>query len=120
MLRRFVLAFLAFARIILPMTFSLAVLAAPPARPQPMQLPGCDRNLADTGASVAAMQARIKGLGTAAGPEICTATRLYFLEMVKARAITALCKSGAERERDLGRLDADVAYINESIAERCL
>jgi hypothetical protein len=40
--------------------------------------------------------------------------------MVKARAVTALCKSGAERERELGRLDADVHEVNEAIAARCL
>jgi len=39
--------------------------------------------------------------------------------MVKARAVTALCKSGPERDRDLGRLDADVAHINDAIAARC-
>jgi hypothetical protein len=119
-LRRFVLAFFAFVGLIVPATFGLAVLAAPPARPEPVQLPGCDRNLAAASAGVAAMQARIKSLGSATGRETCTATRLYFLEVVKARAVTALCKSGAERERDLGRFDADVAHINEAIATRCL
>jgi hypothetical protein len=43
-----------------------------------------------------------------------------FLEVVKARAVTALCKSGTERERDLGRFDVDVAHANEAIAARCL
>ena len=33
--------------------------------------------------------------------------------------MTALCKSGTERERELGRLDADVEHINEAIAARC-
>ena len=51
--------------------------------------------------------------------EACAATRLYFLEVVKARAITALCKNGSERERKLGRLDADVETINSTIAARC-
>lgn len=46
--------------------------------------------------------------------------RLYFLELVKARAVTALCKNGAERDRDLGRFDADVEHTNEAIAARCL
>jgi hypothetical protein len=119
-LKRFVLAFFAFVGMIIPTAFALALLAAPPARPEPAQPPGCDRNLADASANIAAMQARIKKLGVAAGPEICTATRLYFLEVVKARAVTALCKTGAERERDLGRFDADVAHINEAIAARCL
>ena len=40
-------------------------------------------------------------------------------ELVKARAVTALCKSGPERERELGRFDADVEHINEAIAARC-
>jgi len=34
--------------------------------------------------------------------------------------MTALCKSGPERERELGRLDADVEHINGAIAARCL
>lgn len=119
MLKRFLLALLAFVGLIIPVTFVLALLAAPPARPEPVQPPGCDRNLANATASVAAMQARIKNLSTTGGAEICTATRLYFLEVVKARAVTALCKTGAERERDLGRFDADVEHINEAIAARC-
>jgi len=115
-LTRFVVAFVAFV----PATFAMAVLAAPPARPEAPHLSGCDRNLADASASVAAMQARIKSLSGVDKLEMCTATRFYFLEVVKARAVTALCKSGAERERDLGRLDADVAHINDAIAARCL
>ncbi len=65
------------------------------------------------------MQARVKSRQSADGPEICTATQLYFLELVKARAVTATCKDGPERERELGRLDADVEHINEAIAARC-
>jgi hypothetical protein len=65
------------------------------------------------------MQSRVKRLGSAAGPAACHATRLYFLEVVKARAFTAQCKDGADREHDLDRLDADVEHINTAIAERC-
>ncbi|HEY6024332.1 MAG TPA: hypothetical protein VIV34_09165 [Pseudolabrys sp.] len=118
MLKRFVVAFLAFTALIIPGAFALALLTAPTARPEPVQ-PGCDRNLANASAGVAAMQARLKGLGGATGPEICTVTRLYFLELVKARAVTALCKNGPERDRDLGRFDADVEHTNEAIAARC-
>ena len=81
---------------------------------------GCDRNLANASASVAAMQARVKSLSRVDASEVCTATRLYFLEIVKARAMTAVCKTGSERERDLGRLDVDVEQANEAIAARCL
>jgi hypothetical protein len=119
MLKRFLLAFVAFNSLIVPAAFALALLAAPPAIPAPFQPPGCDRNLADASTNVATMQARLKGLDAKEGKDICTATRLYFLEVVKARAITALCKSGPERERELGRFDADVEHINEAIAARC-
>lgn len=118
MLKRFVLAFFAFVGLVIPAAFVLALLAAPAARPEPVQ-PGCDRNLANATAGVATLQARLKGLGTGSGPEMCNATRLYFLELVKARAVVALCKNGPERERDLGRFDADVEHTNEAIAARC-
>jgi|SRR5689334_4258978 len=117
MLNRFIFAFIAFIGLIVPGAFALALLGAPPASPAPLQLPGCDRNLTDASTNVAATQARLKGLD--AKEDICSATRLYFLEVVKARAVTALCKSGVERERELGRLDADVEHINEAIAARC-
>jgi len=119
MLRRFVFAFIAFVGLIVPGTFVLALLAAPPARPQPVERPGCERTLAGAAANVAAMQARLKKLGTAPGTETCNAARLYFLEAVKARAVTAACKVGPERDRELGRLDADVEQSNAAIAARC-
>jgi hypothetical protein len=112
---RFVVACVAFVGLI-----TMAVLAAPPARQDAPHLPGCDRNLANASAGVATMQARIKSLSGVDSSEICKATRLYFLEVVKARAVTALCKSGTEREHDLGRFDVDVAHANEAIAARCL
>jgi hypothetical protein len=118
-LKRFLTTFLAFIGLIVPTAFVLALLVAPPAQPEPLQPAGCDRNLADASASVAAMQARTKSLGASGGPEICSATRLYFLELVKARALTPVCKTGAERERDLGRFDSDVEHTNEAIAARC-
>ncbi|MFZ1003308.1 MAG: hypothetical protein WCF80_26675 [Pseudolabrys sp.] len=62
MLKRFVRAFLAFVGIIVPGTFALALLIAPPAHPEPVQPSGCERGLADVNANVAAMQARIKKL----------------------------------------------------------
>jgi len=118
-LKRFIYAFLAFIGLIVPGTFALALLMAPPAPAAPLEPPGCDRNLADASAGIATMQARIKRLAAAPGPETCAATRLYFLEVVKARALTAACKSGPDRDRELGRLDADVEQINEAIAARC-
>lgn len=118
MLKRFVLTFLAFIALIVPAALLMAMLVAP-ASPAPLERPGCDNTLANALAGVAAMQARVNSLGAAPGPAICSATRLYFLEVVKARAVTALCKDGPDRERELGRLDADVEHINEANAGRC-
>ena len=119
MIKRFLFALFAFIGLIIPAAVGFAVLEAPPANPAPIRLPGCDHNLAQATSSVAAMQAKFKDTAAKEGPDTCTATRLYFLEVVKARAVTALCKSGPERERELGRLDADVEHINEAIAARC-
>lgn len=115
MAKRFILRAITFIGLVFPAAFALALLAAP-AQPAPLEQPGCDRNLADAYANVTSLQARMKA---AHGAEACATTRLYFLEMVKARAITAQCKSGPDHERELGRLDADVETINTTIAARC-
>src|SRR4029078_7442080 len=73
MLKRFLFAFIAFIGLIVPAAFALALLAAPPATPAPLQLPGCDRNLADASTNVAAMQTRLKGLDAREGKDVCTA-----------------------------------------------
>jgi len=113
-LRRFLTAFAAFLGLIIPGSFGLALLAAP----APLDPPGCEENLRSAGASVAAMQTRVQNSGRDVAQK-CTLTRLYFLEVVKARAVTALCKNGADRDSELGRLDADVENINSSIASQC-
>lgn len=118
MLKRFILAFAGFVGLILPATFAMALLMAPAVPAATQEPQGCERSRAEANAGVATLQARVKTISTA-GPEMCSATRLYFLEVVKARAVTAVCKSGPERDRELGRLDADVAHINEAIAARC-
>jgi hypothetical protein len=122
MVRRFVFAFLGFIGLIIPATFGLALLAAP-AQPKPISssvmMPGCEHNLAAANISLSTTQARFKSLGAAPGPATCSATRLYFLEIVKTRAVTAVCRRGPERDRELGRLDADVEHVNEVIASRC-
>jgi hypothetical protein len=116
--KRFIVAFFTFIGLIIPAAFVMALLVSP-ARPQPLRQPGCERHLAEAVANMASQQARVKRLGAAHGTEACSATRLYFLEAVKARAVTALCESGPERDRDLGRLDADVETINSAIAASC-
>lgn len=115
MAKRFLLRAVTFVGLIIPAAFALALLAAP-AQPATIEQPGCDRNLADAQANVTTLQARMKA---AHGREVCPATQFYFLEVVKTRAITAQCKSGPDRERELGRLDADVESLNNVIAARC-
>lgn len=115
MAKRFILRAIAFCALIFPAAFAVALLSAP-AHPAPLEPPGCDRNLADAFANVTTLQARMKA---AHGAEVCPVTRLYFLEVVKARALTAQCKSGPDRDRELGRLDADVESLNNAIAARC-
>src|SRR5450631_1405330 len=100
MLKRFVFAFLAFVGLIVPAALILALLMAPAIPAAPVEQPGCERNIANANSSVAALHARVKNIGN-------------------ARAVIALCKTGLDRERELGRLDADVEHINEAIAERC-
>ena len=60
MAKRFIVRLIAFFGLIVPSFLLLALLAAP-ARPQPLEPAGCVRNLADSNASMAAMQAHLAG-----------------------------------------------------------
>ncbi len=115
MVKRFIVAFIAFIGLVFPAAFALALLAAP-ARPAPLEPSGCVQTLAAAAATMNVLQARAKAVQ---GAEACAANRLYFLEAVKTRAAAATCASRPERERELGRLDADVETINNAIAARC-
>ena len=77
----------------------------------------CKQNLAAAFAGMDATGARLKSARL--GDESCTAYRRHFLEVVKVRAVTAMCKSGPERDQDLGKLDSTVENINTLIAVRC-
>ena len=114
--KRFIVAFITFIGLIFPAAFALALLVAPA---QPLEQPGCGRDRAGAFANVTTLEARVKRLGIERGSETCAATRLYFLEVVKTRAVTALCKNGPELERELGQLDAEVETINNAIAASC-
>ena len=52
MLKRFMFASLAFIGLIVPGAFAMALLAAPAARPEPLQRAGCDRSLVDAAAGI--------------------------------------------------------------------
>lgn len=116
MVRRFLLRSVVFVGLIVPGTFALALLASP-AYPAPAD--GCGGTLQQAQISLAAAQARMTRLGKADGAKLCDVNQLYFIELVKTRAVTASCQQGPERDRALGRLDADVEHINSNIAAVC-
>jgi hypothetical protein len=95
---------------------ALLALAAPaPAGTLDQQ---CRQSLAAASAGMQASGAQVNTVRDK-GEESCVAVRRHFLEVVKARAVAALCTTGAERTQDLGRLDGTVEQINGMIAERC-
>jgi hypothetical protein len=96
------------------------VTAAAPVRASAAVPPAsCAHNLATANARVERVLARIKDARTRQGADACAAYRSDFFAVVQAREVTALCKSGAERDRDLGRIDGAVEHINGAIALSC-
>ncbi|MGE3147109.1 MAG: hypothetical protein AB7K35_16170 [Pseudorhodoplanes sp.] len=93
---------------------ALVLALAAPAFSQTRDTPVCRRGLAAAAASLDASAARLKH---AAADDVCSVYRLHFVETVKARAVTAQCKTGAERDQALVRLDHAVDEINTRIAQ---
>ena len=79
----------------------------------------CGQNLAAATARLEQALAHVKNSRTQNGTEVCATYRRDFFEMVRAREVTALCKTGAERAQDLGRIDLAVEDINGAIAQSC-
>jgi hypothetical protein len=96
-----------------------AMAAAPASVPPPaiVAASACKQNLAAATARVERALAHIKG--TPANADACAGYRRDFFEMVKAREVTAMCKTGADRARDLGTIDVAVERINGAIAQSC-
>jgi hypothetical protein len=97
---------------------AIPVAAAAPVRaPAAVPPASCAHNLASANARVERVLARIKEARQ--GADACAAYRSDFFAVVQAREVTALCKSGAERDRELGRIDGAVEHINGAIAQSC-
>jgi hypothetical protein len=79
----------------------------------------CKRDLTAASAGVTETLARLKGAAKADEAERCAAYRQQFMVVVRARAIFANCKTGADREADVGRLDGTIEDINGNIATSC-
>src|SRR5262245_24892052 len=90
-----------------------------PAYAGTVDTPACRRDLVTAAAGVTDLAARLKGLARTAEEAKCAAYRQQFLVVVKARAVFANCKTGPDREADVGRLDGTIEDINGAIAQTC-
>ncbi len=79
----------------------------------------CRRNIEVAYSSLGQSAGQVQKTSGSRGEDSCMAYRRHFVDIVKARAAAAMCKTGPEREQDLGRLDDAVERINAGIAERC-
>jgi hypothetical protein len=94
----------------------LPLLTTIPALAGSVDSPACKRELAAV-SSVDEALARLTLVGSSEAA--CAAYRNHFLMAVKARAVVSACKTGADRERAIGRLDGTVEDINGAIAQSC-
>lgn len=79
----------------------------------------CPQTLAAASARMERAIAAVKGGRTNESAETCAAYRRNFFEVVQAREVTALCKTGADRAQDLGRIDVALESMNGTIAKSC-
>jgi hypothetical protein len=98
---------------------ALALLHPAPARAGPIDSPACKRDLTVASAGVTETMSRLKSLAKARSEEKCAAYRAQFLVVVRARAVFANCKTGADRDVEVDRLDGTIEDINGVIAESC-
>jgi hypothetical protein len=97
----------------------LALSLLVPAAAGTVDTPACKRDLTAASAGVTETLARLKGAAKASGEEKCAAYSQQFIVVVRARAIFANCKTGPDRDADVGRLDGTIEDINGAIAESC-
>jgi hypothetical protein len=102
-----------------PASAAPVVAAAPVRAPVTVAPPSCAQTLPSANARVERVLARIKDARTRAGNDACAAYRSDFFEIVQAREVAALCRTGADRDRDLRRIDGAVEDINGAIAQIC-
>jgi hypothetical protein len=98
---------------------ALALAALGPATAGMLDTPACKRDLHLASVGVTEAMARLKGLAKVTGEAKCAGYRAHFLTVVKARNVYATCKTGADRDQDVGRLDGTIEDINGGIAESC-
>jgi hypothetical protein len=85
-----------------------------------IESPACKRDLTALSTGMSESAARLKALAKTRGDARCSAYREQFLATVRARAIFANCKTGDDRDSEIGRLDGTIEDINGVIAESCV
>ena len=98
---------------------ALAASLAAPASAGTRDTPLCKRDLAAMSATLNTVGTQVLRAGSSKNDDACFVYRTYFIEIVKARAVTAQCKTGSERDEELGRFDSAAEQANAGIAERC-
>jgi hypothetical protein len=88
---------------------------ATPALAEVVDTPSCKRELAAISQRLGELP-QTKPAGATAS---CSAYRAQFLETVRARAVIAACRTGKDRDQEVGRLDGRVEDINGAIARAC-
>jgi hypothetical protein len=79
----------------------------------------CPQTLPAASARLERAIAAVKGGRPNETAETCAAYRRNFFDVVQAREVMALCKTGADRAQDLGRIDLALENINGTIAKSC-
>ena len=98
---------------------AFVLLSIGPAYAGTVDTPACKRDLMAASTGLTQVVTRMKGLTRVAEVDKCTVYREQFLVAVKARAVYANCKTGPDRDADVGRLDGTIEDINGAIAESC-
>jgi hypothetical protein len=78
----------------------------------------CDRPSEISAARLCWAGAR-QHIGTGPAVESCRIYTHVFLEAVNTRHVASICEEGADRQRDLALLDADIDTFNNLIAANC-
>ena len=84
-----------------------------------IESPACKRYLTTVSTGMSESAARLKALAKTRSDARCAAYRQQFLATVQARAVFSNCKTGDDRDSEIGRLDDTIEDINGSIAESC-
>jgi len=93
--------------------------AVAPVSAQAAGAPACVRELARTENSLVKTLVRVRGSGLTLGKQRCALYQDHAAIVSKARDVFSRCKTGAERDTDVGQLDGALSDANAVIAKTC-